>query len=102
MVTFINGQYNATNMEWTPVFYTTEDGNQPVKDFILAQPNGSIAEILHVFKLLREFNITLGRPYVEKVDKSGIRALRIKHGSDIYRIFSLPIQGASLCYSMLY
>ena len=26
-------------------------------------------------------------PYVRKIDESGIRELRIKHGSDIYRIF---------------
>jgi phage-related protein len=29
----------------------------------------------------------LGMPYVRKINKSGIRELRIKHGSDIYRIF---------------
>ena len=64
-----------------------EEGNELVKDFILAQPDGAIAEILHVFKLLREFNIKLGMPYVKKIDKSGLRELRIKHSSDLYRIF---------------
>ena len=75
-------------MDWQVIFYMDEEGNEPVKDFILGQPDGAIAEILHVFKLLRQFNITLGMPYVRKIDKSGIRELRIKHGSDIYRIFS--------------
>ena len=74
-------------MYWQVVFYADEAGNEPVKDFILAQPDGAIAEILHVFRLLREFNITLGMPYVRKIDKSGVRELRIKHGSDLYRIF---------------
>lgn len=64
-----------------------EEGNEPVKDFVLRQPDGSIAEILHVFKLLREFNLQLGMPYVRKIDRSGLRELRIKHSSDIYRIF---------------
>lgn len=64
-----------------------KEGNEPVKDFILAQPDGAIAEILHVFKLLREFNIRLGMPYVRKIDKSGLRELRIKHSSDLYRVF---------------
>ena len=64
-----------------------EEGNEPVKDFILAQPDGAIAEILHVFKLLREFNIKLGMPYVRKIGKSGLRELRVKHSSDLYRIF---------------
>jgi phage-related protein len=74
-------------MNWQLVFYMDADGNEPVKDFILAQPDGAIAEILHVFKLLREFNIRLSMPYVRKIGKSGLRELRIKHASDLYRIF---------------
>lgn len=74
-------------MEWQLVFYQDEDRKEPVKDFILEQPDKAIAEILHVFKLLREFNIALGMPYVRKIDKSGLRELRIKHSSNIYRIF---------------
>jgi phage-related protein len=74
-------------MEWQVVFYMDEEGNEPVKDFILAQPDGAIAEILHVFKLLREFNLRLGMPYVRKIDKSGLRELRVKHSSDLYRVF---------------
>ncbi len=73
-------------MDWQLVFFIDEHNNEPVKDFILHQPDGAIAEILHVFKLLRRFGTTLGMPYVRKIHKSGIRELRIKHGSDIYRI----------------
>jgi phage-related protein len=62
-------------------------GNEPVKDFILGQSNSAIAEIIHVLRLLREFNVTLGMPYVDKIGSAGIRELRIKHGSDIYRIY---------------
>jgi len=80
-------------VDWQVIFYIDEEGNEPVKDFILGQPDGAIAEILHVFKLLRHFNITLGMPYVRKIDKSGIRELRIKHGSDIYRIFFFAYTG---------
>jgi len=74
-------------MNWHVVFYIDTGGNEPVKDFILGQSDGAIAEILHVFKLLRDFNIKLGKPYVDKIGKSGIRELRIKHSSDIYRIY---------------
>jgi len=84
--------YNMT-MDWQVIFYIDEEGNEPVKDFILEQPDGAIAEILHVFKLLRQFNIALGMPYVRKIDKSAIRELRIKHGSDIYRIFFFAYTG---------
>ena len=74
-------------MDWQVVFYMDSDGNEPVKDFILAQPDGAIAEILHVFKLLREFNVRLGLPYARKIGKSGLRELRIRHSSDLYRVF---------------
>lgn len=74
-------------MVWQVTFYIDDEGNEPVKDFILAQSDGAIAEILHVFKLLREFNIRLGMPFVRKISKSGLRELRIKHSSDLYRIF---------------
>jgi phage-related protein len=76
-----------TDMDWHVVFYMDSRGNEPVKDFILGQSHGAIAEIIHVLKLLGEFNITLGMPYVDKIGPSGIRELRIKHGSDIYRIY---------------
>ena len=73
-------------MDWQLVFFVDDHDNEPVKDFILQQSDGAIAEILHVFKLLRQFGTTLGMPYVRKIHKSGIRELRVKHGSDIYRI----------------
>jgi phage-related protein len=74
-------------MIWQVEFYIDSEGNERVKDFILAQSKGTIAEILHVFKLLREFDIGLGIPYVKKIDKSGLRELRIKHGPNIFRVF---------------
>ncbi len=36
-------------VDWQVVFYMDEEGNEPVKGFILAQSDGAIAEILHVF-----------------------------------------------------
>jgi phage-related protein len=80
-------------MDWQVVFYMDDEGNEPVKDFILAQPDRAIAEILHVLKLLREFNIKLGMPYVRKIGKSGLRELRIKHGPALYRIFYFAYVG---------
>jgi hypothetical protein len=49
-------------MDWKPIFYIDSKGAEPVKDVILAQSDGAIAEILHVLKLLRKFNITLEMP----------------------------------------
>ena len=46
-------------MNWQVIFYIDEEGNEPVKDFILEQPDGAIAEILHVLKLLRQFKVLI-------------------------------------------
>lgn len=80
-------------MDWQVVFYMDKNGNEPVKDFILGESPKAIAEIIHVFKLLRIFNTELGMPYVRKVDKSGLRELRIKHSSDIYRVLYFAYVG---------
>jgi len=80
-------------MDWQVVFYQDADGNEPVKDFILAQSKGTQAEIIRVMDLLYRLNVNLHMPYVEKIGKSGIRALRIKHSSDIYRIFFFAYTG---------
>ncbi len=77
-------------MEWQPVFYQDAKGREPARDFILAQSDGAIAEILHVLKLLRLFNVRLEMPYAHKVDEC-LRELRIKHGSDYYRILYCAI-----------
>ncbi|OGO19949.1 MAG: hypothetical protein A2Z15_03140 [Chloroflexi bacterium RBG_16_50_11] len=79
-------------MDWRVIFYMDKDGNEPVKDFILEQPDGAIGEILHVFDLLYRFDLSLGLPYVEKV-KDKIWSLRIKHSSDYYRILYFTFSG---------
>lgn len=80
-------------MNWQIDFYSDKRGNEPVKNFIYAQSPSAQAEILHVIDLLREFALTLGLPYVKKIGKSGIRELRIHHGSDYYRIFYFAFTG---------
>jgi len=78
---------------WQVLFYPTEEDYEPVKEFILQLDYGARHEILHVLELLYKFNVRLGMPYVEKINKSGLRELRIKHGSDIYRIFFFAFTG---------
>jgi len=79
-------------MNWQVVFYRDEEGNEPVKEFILNQPDGAIGEILHVFDLLYRFNLSLGLPYIEKV-RGRVWAFRIKHSSDYYRILYFTFSG---------
>ena len=79
-------------MDWRVVFYRGDGGNEPVKEFILAQSHGAIGEIIHVFNLLYRFDLSLVKPYIEKI-KGKIWALRIKHGSDYYRILYFAFSG---------
>ena len=79
-------------MGWQIIFYKDGAGNEPVKNFILEQPDGAIGEILHVFDLLYRFDLSLGLPYVEKV-RGKIWSLRIKHSSDYYRILYFAFSG---------
>ena len=79
--------------DWQILFYPTKDGYEPVKEFILQQDYGTRHEIIHVIDLLYRNNVKLGMPYVRKINKSGLRELRIKHGSDIYRILFFAFTG---------
>lgn len=79
-------------MNWQVIFYMDRNGNEPVKNFVLEQSDGSIGEILHVFDLLYRFNVALGLPYVEKV-RDKIWSLRIKHSSDYFRILYFSFSG---------
>jgi phage-related protein len=79
-------------VDWHIVFFIDRNDKEPVKDFILQQSDAAIAEILHVLKLLQQFGTALGMPYVRKIHKSGIRELRIRHGSDICRILFCAIK----------
>jgi phage-related protein len=79
-------------MDWRVIFYKDKNGNEPVKNFILEQPEGAIGEIIHVFDLLYKFDLSLGLPYVEKV-KGKLWSLRIKHSSDYYRILYFGFSG---------
>ncbi|ADJ25505.1 protein of unknown function DUF891 [Dehalogenimonas lykanthroporepellens BL-DC-9] len=89
-------------MEWTPIFYTDRNGKSPVKDFILAQTDKTIAEILHTLKLLRIFHINLEMPFSKKITPE-LRELRIKHGTDYYRILycAVPEQQFLLLHGIL-
>lgn len=80
------------DMDWQVIFYKDNNGDEPVKKFILEQPDGAIGEILHVFDLLYRFDLSLGLPYVEKV-KEKIWSLRIKHSSDYFRILYFAFSG---------
>jgi len=65
--------------------------NNPVMEFILQRSPKEQAKILREIDLLEEFGFTLGLPYVKKVVNTGLWELRIRHGSNIYRMFYVEI-----------
>jgi len=78
---------------WQVIFYPNEEGYEPVKEFILQQDYGTRHEIIHAIDLLYKNNVRLRWPYVVKINRSGLRELRVKHGSDIYRILFFAFTG---------
>ena len=77
-------------MDWKIEFYEKENGNIPVKKFLLALPTKMRAKAYSEIELLREHGIYLKEPYVKAIkgeDYKGLYELRIKLGSDASRIF---------------
>jgi len=73
---------------WVIDFYTDEDGHNPVQAYVESLPAKAQAKILHVLTLLETFGIQLREPHTKAL--TGYRnlfELRIKQGSDIYRVF---------------
>ncbi len=85
--------YNVPMNNWQVIFYPTEEGCEPVKEYLLQLDYDTRHEIIHVMELLHINGVNLGMPYVKKINKSGLRELRIKHGSDIYRILFFAFTG---------
>ena len=80
-------------MDWQIEYYTDRRGNEPVRSFIDAQSIDIQSAIHHDIALLREFALDLRYPWVLKVGTTGIRELRTRHSSDLYRILYFAFTG---------
>lgn len=80
-------------VKWEVEFYKDRHGNIPVQDFICRRSDKVKAKILKFIDLLEEFNLSLGQPYVEKLADSDVWELKIRHGSDYYRILYFATSG---------
>jgi phage-related protein len=80
-------------MKWEIEFYQDSQGNIPVQDFIYKQSAKVKAKILKYTDLLQEFGLSLGQPYIEKLTGSDVWELRIRHGSNRYRILYFASSG---------
>lgn len=67
------------------IYYTREDGEQPVRDFIDEQPNKMKAKIASVLSVIQELGSDVREPYSKHLEE-GIFEARCKVASDITRI----------------
>ncbi len=72
-------------MMWHVLYYETEGGKCPVKEFIVSRNQGNRAKILAVIEALEQRGPNLPRPYADTL-KDGIHELRIRLSGDRIRI----------------
>lgn len=72
-------------MMWKVRFYTTDNGQTPVEDFIISLPKKEEAKVYREIDLLEENGIYLNFPHTSSVG-NGLRELRIKFSSNQIRI----------------
>lgn len=70
---------------WNYEFYQDEEGNEPVKDFILSLDAKKRGKLLQIIQILSEFGHNLPFPYSSQVEGK-IRELRAHYGRSLYRI----------------
>ena len=80
--------YNDTKgaCVYTIIYYRTENGKEPVKDFIDCLDSKMKAKTFRQLELLENNGIDLREPH-SKFIKDGIFELRVKFSSNISRIF---------------
>ena len=79
------------------IIYYVENNRSPVVEFIQNQNPKEQAKILREIDLLEEFGLFLGMPHIRKMKSTkSIWELRIKHSSNIFRIFFFTIKDSKL------
>jgi len=68
------------------VIYYEENNESPVVIFISEKPPKEQAKILREIDLLEQFGLTLGMPHIRKLVNSELWELRVRLGSNIFRI----------------
>jgi|SRR5690606_35897049 len=72
-------------MEWVVKFYRLPNGRAPVEEFLRELPAKPREKVVKWIEFLEEFGPEWGKPHIEQLAPK-IRQLRVKHGSNIYRI----------------
>lgn len=77
-------------MNWSIELYATENGDEPVMNFLKSLPCKHRAKAIWEIDLLEKYGLSLKMPYVKNIQGArykGLMELRIQQGNDISRIF---------------
>ena len=78
--------------EYTIFFYEKENGECPVKDFLLKLDNKTRAKVLMLLKILQEKGNNLREPYSKHL-KDGIFEMRVISGNTLIRVLYFFLEG---------
>jgi phage-related protein len=80
---------------WTVEFFADARGTRPVAEFITAlRSNPKLAaKVLRSIDLLQQFGVDLPMPHSAPLVGYEFRELRVRHGSDIARLFYAAMPG---------
>ncbi len=79
-------------MEWTVIFYKTEDKHSPVEEWLNAIPKSAKAKIIRNMFLLEELGLTVREPYVKPLGDK-LYEVRAKDPNGIYRVIYFAYTG---------
>ena len=77
------------------IYYTKEDGSQPIKEFLNSLSDKLKAKAYHDIGILKINGNTLREPFSKQIEQ-GLFELRTSQGSDISRIFYFFIVGRKI------
>src|SRR3990170_2044480 len=80
-------------MKRTTIFYTTAEGNCPVKDFLDALPGKVAQKVTWVLRLLEDLDVIPVTYFKKLTGTNEIWECRIQFGSNAYRLFCFFADG---------
>ena len=83
------------NEPFEVIYYTKDDGSQPIKEFLNSLSDKLKAKAYHDIGILKNNGNTLREPYSKPIEQ-GLFELRTSQGSDISRIFYFFIVGRKI------
>ena len=77
---------------WSVENYIDPKGQAPVEEFLNPLPPDDRARIVHTIKMLEDFGLQLGAPYVKSL-QGKLWELRIRSGRKAYRVIYFAFTG---------